>query len=57
MINLADPATIDTEHTRDSGLRVTLTPARGEAIAVRLATLGPDDPAIGSFNAEGSVPG
>lgn len=56
LINLADPGATDTDFIRGSGLRVTRTAAQGAAIAVRLATLGPDGPTGGFFNDEGLVP-
>jgi NAD(P)-dependent dehydrogenase (short-subunit alcohol dehydrogenase family) len=53
LVNLADPGFVATDLNDFRGTR---TPEQGAAIAVRLATLGPDGPTGGYFNDEGTVP-
>jgi NAD(P)-dependent dehydrogenase (short-subunit alcohol dehydrogenase family) len=55
LVNAADPGGCDTDFTRNAGFRVDRTAAQGAAIAVRLATLGPDGPTGGFFNDDGPV--
>lgn len=56
LVNAADPGGCDTDLTRPTGFPVQRTAAQGAAIAVRLATLGPDGPTGGFFNDAGPVP-
>ncbi|WP_371782483.1 SDR family oxidoreductase [Streptosporangium subroseum] len=56
LVNAADPGGCDTDLTRPTGIPVHRTAAQGAAIAVRLATLGPDGPTGGFFNDDGPVP-
>ncbi|WP_285705343.1 SDR family oxidoreductase [Microtetraspora sp. NBRC 16547] len=56
LVNAADPGGCDTDLTRPTGFPVHRTAAQGAAIAVRLATLGPDGPTGGFFNDDGPVP-
>jgi NAD(P)-dependent dehydrogenase (short-subunit alcohol dehydrogenase family) len=53
LVNMADPGYVATDLNGFAGIR---TPAQGAAIAVRLATLGPDGPTGGYFNEDGPVP-
>jgi NAD(P)-dependent dehydrogenase (short-subunit alcohol dehydrogenase family) len=53
LVNMADPGYVATDLNGFTGYR---TPAQGAAIAVRLATLGPDGPTGGFFNDDGPVP-
>ncbi len=53
LVNAADPGYCATDLNAHSGYR---TAAQGAAIAVRLATLGPDGPTGGFFNDDGPVP-
>ncbi len=55
LVNAADPGGCDTDFTRGK-VTITRTAAQGAAIAVRLATLGPDGPTGGAFNDDGPVP-
>ncbi|MGI8335996.1 SDR family NAD(P)-dependent oxidoreductase [Actinomadura scrupuli] len=55
LVNAADPGGCDTDLTRPTGHPVHRTAAQGAAIAVRLATLGPDGPTGGLFNDDGPV--
>ncbi|GAA3907955.1 hypothetical protein [Actinoplanes auranticolor] len=50
---MTDPGYVATDLNGFTGYR---TPAQGAAIAVRLATLGPDGPTGGFFNDDGPVP-
>jgi NAD(P)-dependent dehydrogenase (short-subunit alcohol dehydrogenase family) len=52
LVNAACPGYCATDLNHHSGYR---TPAQGAAIAVRLATLGPDGPTGGFFNDDGPV--
>lgn len=52
LVNAADPGYCATDLNNQSGYR---TAAQGAAIAVRLATLGPDGPTGGFFNDDGPV--
>jgi NAD(P)-dependent dehydrogenase (short-subunit alcohol dehydrogenase family) len=56
LVNAADPGGCDTDLTRPTGLPVHRSAAQGAAIAVTLATLGPDGPTGGLFNDAGPVP-
>ncbi|GAA0994113.1 SDR family oxidoreductase [Acrocarpospora macrocephala] len=56
LVNAADPGGCDTDLTRPTGIPVHRTAAQGAAIAVHLATLGPDGPTGGFFNDAGQVP-
>jgi NAD(P)-dependent dehydrogenase (short-subunit alcohol dehydrogenase family) len=53
LVNMADPGYVATDLNGFTGFR---TPAQGAAIAVRLATLGPDGPTGGFFDDQGTVP-
>jgi NAD(P)-dependent dehydrogenase (short-subunit alcohol dehydrogenase family) len=53
LVNMADPGYVATDLNGFTGFR---TPAQGAAIAVRLATLGPDGPTGGFFDDQGPVP-
>ena len=53
LVNMADPGYVATGLNGFTGFR---TPAQGAAIAVRLATLGPDGPTGGFFDDAGPVP-
>jgi NAD(P)-dependent dehydrogenase (short-subunit alcohol dehydrogenase family) len=55
LVNAADPGGCDTDLTRPTGLPVHRTATQGAAIAVKLATLGPDGPTGGLFNDAGPV--
>ncbi|GAA4589413.1 hypothetical protein GCM10023194_43580 [Planotetraspora phitsanulokensis] len=55
LVNAADPGGCDTDLTRPTGLPVHRAPVQGAAIAVRLATLGPDGPTGGFFNDDGRM--
>jgi NAD(P)-dependent dehydrogenase (short-subunit alcohol dehydrogenase family) len=56
LVNAADPGACDTDLIKATGFRPPRTAADGAAIAVRLATLGPDGPSGGFFNDRGPVP-
>ncbi|ETK33689.1 hypothetical protein MPTA5024_23350 [Microbispora sp. ATCC PTA-5024] len=56
LVNAAAPGPCDTDFARDMGLRLPRTAAQGAAVAVRLATLGPDGPTGGFFDDDGPVP-
>ena len=56
LVNAADPGRCDTDLIRHTGHTTNRTAADGAAIAVRLATLGPDGPHGGLFNDSGPVP-
>ncbi|GLZ08821.1 hypothetical protein Acsp03_62870 [Actinomadura sp. NBRC 104412] len=47
LVNAAVPGACDTDFTKGLGLNITRTAAQGAAIAVHLATLGPDGPTGG----------
>jgi NAD(P)-dependent dehydrogenase (short-subunit alcohol dehydrogenase family) len=53
LVNAADPGYCATDLNNHSGYR---TAAQGAAVAVRLATLGPDGPTGGFFGDDGPVP-
>jgi NAD(P)-dependent dehydrogenase (short-subunit alcohol dehydrogenase family) len=60
LVNAAAPGACATDFTKDVvrelGRAVTRTAAQGAAIAVRLATLGPDGPTGGFYDDDGPVP-
>lgn len=56
LVNAADPGPSDTDMTRALGYQLDRTAAAGAAVAVRLATLGPDGPTGGYFDGSGPVP-
>jgi NAD(P)-dependent dehydrogenase (short-subunit alcohol dehydrogenase family) len=56
LVNAADPGHCATDFTKDVPYTTTRTAADGAAIAVRLATLGPDGPTGGFFDDAGEVP-
>lgn len=56
LVNAAAPGACDTDFARDLGLTLTRTAEQGAAVAVRLATLGPDGPSGGFFDEDGPVP-
>jgi len=56
LVNAADPGACATDFTKPLGLPITRTAAEGAAVAVRLATLGPDGPTGGLFDEHGPVP-
>ncbi|KAB8163276.1 SDR family NAD(P)-dependent oxidoreductase [Streptomyces sp. 3MP-14] len=53
LVNAVAPGFVATDSNNHTGL---LTVAEGAAVVVRLATLGPDGPTAGFFDAEGPVP-
>ncbi len=53
LVNAVAPGFVDTDSNNHAGF---LTPDEGAAVPVRLATLGPDGPTAGFFDAEGPVP-
>ncbi|MFI0422359.1 SDR family oxidoreductase [Spongiactinospora sp. 9N601] len=55
LVNAAAPGACDTDFTRELGMTLTRTAAQGAAIAVRLATLGPDGPTGGFFSDDGPM--
>ena len=55
-MNAADPGRCDTDLIRQVGVTTDRTAAQGAAIAVLLATLGPDGPTGSLFNDHGQVP-
>lgn len=56
LVNAAAPGACATDFTKHLGIPITRTAADGAAIAVRLATLGPDGPTGGFFSDDGPVP-
>ncbi|TDC73827.1 SDR family NAD(P)-dependent oxidoreductase [Streptomyces hainanensis] len=56
LVNAADPGACDTDFTRGTPFKAPRTAAQGAAVAVRLATLGPDGPTGGAFNEDGQLP-
>jgi NAD(P)-dependent dehydrogenase (short-subunit alcohol dehydrogenase family) len=56
LVNAAAPGACATDFTRNLGMAITRTAADGAAIAVKLATLGPDGPTGGFFDDSGPVP-
>jgi NAD(P)-dependent dehydrogenase (short-subunit alcohol dehydrogenase family) len=56
LINACTPGPCATDFTRHLGIPVERTADDGAAIAVRLATLGPDGPTGGFFDDDGTVP-
>lgn len=56
LVNAAAPGATATDFTSHLDRQITRTAAQGAAIAVRLATLGPDGPTGGFFDDEGAVP-
>jgi NAD(P)-dependent dehydrogenase (short-subunit alcohol dehydrogenase family) len=56
LVNAADPGGCATDIAVGTGFDFTRTAAQGAAIAVRLATLGPDGPTGGFFSDDGPVP-
>ena len=56
LVNAADPGACATDFTAPLGRAISRTAADGAAVAVRLATLGPDGPTGGLFNDAGPVP-
>lgn len=56
LVNAADPGACATDFTKPLGLPISRTAAEGAAIAVRLATLGPEGPTGGLFDDHGPVP-
>jgi NAD(P)-dependent dehydrogenase (short-subunit alcohol dehydrogenase family) len=56
LVNAVAPGACATDFTRNLPYPVTRTAAQGAAIAVRLATIGPDGPTGGFFDDDGPVP-
>lgn len=56
LVNAAAPGATATDFTKHLDRQITRTASEGAAIAVRLATLGPDGPTGGFFDDEGAVP-
>jgi len=55
-VNAVAPGACATDFTRNLGMTITRTAADGAAIAVKLATAGPDGPTGGFFDDAGAVP-
>jgi NAD(P)-dependent dehydrogenase (short-subunit alcohol dehydrogenase family) len=55
-VNAADPGPCDTDFTRGTSFKAPRTAAQGAAVAVGLATLGPDGPTGGVFSEAGQLP-
>ncbi|MFG2006676.1 SDR family oxidoreductase [Spirillospora sp. NPDC048911] len=55
LVNAAAPGACATDFTRDVPMKIDRTAADGAAIAVKLATLGPDGPTGGFFDDDGPV--
>lgn len=56
LVNAVAPGACATDFTRNLPYPVSRTAAQGAAIAVRLATIGPDGPTGGFFDDDGPVP-
>jgi NAD(P)-dependent dehydrogenase (short-subunit alcohol dehydrogenase family) len=56
LVNAAAPGACATDFTKNLAMTITRTAADGAAIAVKLATLGPDGPTGGFFDDDGPVP-
>jgi NAD(P)-dependent dehydrogenase (short-subunit alcohol dehydrogenase family) len=56
LVNATAPGACATDFTKNLGMAISRTAADGAAIAVKLATLGPDGPAGGFFDDDGPVP-
>jgi NAD(P)-dependent dehydrogenase (short-subunit alcohol dehydrogenase family) len=56
LVNAAAPGACATDFTKNLGMAISRTAADGAAIAVKLATLGPDGPTGGFFDDDGPVP-
>jgi NAD(P)-dependent dehydrogenase (short-subunit alcohol dehydrogenase family) len=56
LVNAAAPGACATDFTRNLAMTITRSAADGAAIAVKLATLGPDGPSGGFFDDDGPVP-
>jgi NAD(P)-dependent dehydrogenase (short-subunit alcohol dehydrogenase family) len=56
LVNAVAPGAYATDFTRNLAMTITRTAADGAAIAVKLATIGPDGPSGGFFDDHGPVP-